>query len=500
VTETNKSYKEAFKATSLFGGVQVFNILISLVRSKITAVLIGTSGVGMLGILQVPLGMIGLITEMGLGASSVRDIAKASEGGDEIKISRTIKTLRRWVWVTGIIGVLSVIALSPLLSRWSGESSNYTWAFIFLSITLFFSALSGGQTAILRGLRKIKYTAKASLLGSFCGLIITIPLYYFYGIRGIVPSLIVSSFVGLLISWHFSRKITLVPVTLSYKDSFIQGQGMIKLGIIITLSNLIMQAVSYLIILYIKYRSGTEFVGLYNAGWAITNQYIGIIFTAMTIDYFPRLAALQSNRGKMAEAVNQQAEIALLIIAPLMLLYLSFLPIIIQLIYTKDFLPIVDFAQWMILGILLKAASWALSHIIVAKGDNRLFFFSELISNAVLLLLIMGAYSWFGLEGIGIAFVVEYVLYFSAMYFIAKKRYRISFNKEFSKVFLLQFALCLLGFLIVYTKGYPLAYVLVFLLFLFSAFYSWKKLNAKLDLREKLISILRKKDKENKNE
>ena len=499
MTDTKKSYKEAFKATSLFGGVQVFNIVINLLRSKATAVLIGTSGMGIIGLLQYPLTIISLIAEMGLGSSSVRSIANVKEEGDSVKISKLIKTLRRWVWVTGGLGMLLTIILSPWLSKWTDDKSDYTWAFLLFSITLLFSALCTGETAILRGLRRLKDTAKVSMLCSFFSLIIQVPFLYFYGIRGFIPAFIIASFANLLMARSISRKIKTVPVAISYRESFFQGKEMAKLGIIISMTTLFSYVTTYLIALYINTYSGKGVVGIYNSGWAITNQYVGLVFTAMAADYFPRLVGLKSNQEKLNEAVNQQAEIALLIVAPLMLLYLSFLPVIIQLVYTKEFLAIVDFAQWMILGMLLKTTSWALSYVIIAKGDNRLFFFSEFISNGAFLLLIIGNYTWFGLEGVGIAFVIEYALYFSALYFIAKKRYRISFNKEFIKVFLLQFALCLIGFLIVYTKGYPLAYVFVFLLFLFSAFYSLKKLNEKLDLREKLISILQKKNKENRN-
>ena len=39
------SYREIFKSTSLFGGVQVFNILIAVIRTKFIAVLLGPAGI-----------------------------------------------------------------------------------------------------------------------------------------------------------------------------------------------------------------------------------------------------------------------------------------------------------------------------------------------------------------------------------------------------------------------------------------------------------------------
>jgi O-antigen/teichoic acid export membrane protein len=487
---SKESYKETFKATSLFGGVQFISIVINIVRSKVVAVILGTTGYGIYGLLQSPLGLIGLVSELGIGASGVRDIVKSSTDGDEIEISKTVKTVKRWALGTGIAGMVIVIVLSPLLSRWTVGNYDYTWAFLLLSVTLLVGSVSRGQSIVLRGLRRLKDTAKVSLWGSLFGLILSVPLYYLYGVNGFVPTLIISAFVGLFLSWYFSRRINIVPVKMSYKESVKQGKGMIELGVLITLSNLAMQAVFYAILLFINNRSGEDTVGLYTAGWSITNQYVGLIFTAMTVDYFPRLLNLQSNRQKMEEAVNQQAEIAILIIAPLMLFYLSCLPIIVKLLLEEEFLSIISFVQWMIPGMLFKTASWALSHVILAKNDNKLFFWSELTFNGIFLILTIVAYILFGLEGIGIAFVLLYILYFIAMYIITKKKYGITFKKNFAKQFMFQFILCLLCFLAVYIKGYPFAYIVGIVIFIISGIYSLKKLDKAMDLKQTLSKFI----------
>jgi O-antigen/teichoic acid export membrane protein len=194
----------------------------------------------------------------------------------------------------------------------------------------------------------------------------------------------------------------------------------------------------------------------------------------------------------MGEAVNQQAEIALLFIAPIMILYVSLLPIIILIALTEDFMPIVDFIPWMIFGMLLRSSSWALSHVILAKGDNKLFFLIETASQGVLLVLTVGFYLLFGLEGIGIAYSLFYLFYFLAMYVVTKKKYGISFNKAYSKLFLFQFLLSLLCFLIVYFFGYPHAYYLGTALFVISGLYSLKMLNERMDLKQAISVVMEK--------
>lgn len=104
------------KATSIFGGVQVFNIIISIIRSKFIAVLLGPAGMGIAGLLIATVNMVSDLTNFGLGTSAVRDVAAANSSGNSNRIAVVITVLKRWVWVTGTIGSLSVLIFSPWLS------------------------------------------------------------------------------------------------------------------------------------------------------------------------------------------------------------------------------------------------------------------------------------------------------------------------------------------------------------------------------------------------
>jgi O-antigen/teichoic acid export membrane protein len=494
IQQDRKEYQKVFHTTFIFGGMQVFNILVGLVRNKMVAVLLGASGLGFMGLLNSPLGFISLLTGLGISFSAIRDISVAHETGDRIKLSSTLKTFRRWVWFTGLLGMLAVIALSPWLSQWSFGNKNYVWAYLLISITLLVKAINDGQSAALRGTRRIKDTAKAGALGSVFGLIISIPLYYFYRINGIVPAVILSSFVGLFLSWYFSRKIKTIPVQLSYKESYTAGKAMVKLGLAQTVNVLIGNGITYLLIAFISNRGGMSDVGLYNAGWSITNQYVGLVFTAMVVDFYPRLSGVHTNNLKVNEMINQQAEIAILMIAPIMLLYLSSLPLLVPILYTKKFLLIIPFTQWVVLGMLLKTASWPMSYIPLAKGDSKFYFFLEgIFNNGLQLIAFIVCYYFFGLEGIGIAFFIIYILYFALIVFIGKKRYHVSYTKTFIKMFIFQLLLCTVAFLIAYFFKYPIGYISGGILLIVSSLYSYKELNKRIDLKDFVMSKIRRK-------
>ena len=73
--EQKSSYRQIVKATSLFGGVQFFQIIISVIRSKFVAILLGPAGMGIVGLLTATTGLVAGLTNFGLGTSAVKNIS-----------------------------------------------------------------------------------------------------------------------------------------------------------------------------------------------------------------------------------------------------------------------------------------------------------------------------------------------------------------------------------------------------------------------------------------
>lgn len=442
-TNTNASseYRSIFKATSLFGGVRVFSILISIIRSKIVAILIGTTGVGIVGLFTSGTSLIQSITQLGLSQSAVRDVSEANASGNQAKVNRVVTVLRRLVWFTGLLGMLCVIAFSPVLSKTSFGNSDYIFAFILLSVTLLFNQLSGGQNVILQGTRRLNYLAKASVWGSLLGLVICVPLYYWLGIKGIVPNLILGSLTTLLLSWYYSRKVPYTPVKLKVREIIQEGGQMLKMGIAMSVSGVLVALSAYILRSFINHQGGVDEVGLFQAGFVIMTTYVGLVFSAMGTDYYPRLSAVNKDNEKCRIIMNQQGEIGILILAPLILACIVFVPWIVRLLYSERFLGANDYIIWAASGMLFKMASWAISFIFIAKGESKLFMINETAVNIYSLGFQILGYWLLGLRGIGIGYALTFLCYFIQVYAISRIRYGFRFSMEFNKIFILQMVL-----------------------------------------------------------
>ena len=240
MTDENKSsYRSIFKATSLFGGVQVYQILIQIIKSKFVAVLLGPAGVGIMGLYQSGLQLIQQLSSMGLSQSAVRDVSEANGSNDMQRIAKTVTVVRKLVWITGLLGLVLVVCFSPLLSKASFGNYDYTIPFIILSVTLLLDQLSAGQKVVLQGMRRLKDLAKCSAFGVTFGLFTSVPLYYWLGIEGIVPTFLLSSVCTLLLSWFYSRKIKIEKVKVTPKQTFEHGKLMLVMGVSMSLSGIL---------------------------------------------------------------------------------------------------------------------------------------------------------------------------------------------------------------------------------------------------------------------
>lgn len=103
----DKGYKNILKTTFLFGFVQVFNILVKLIPNKIAAILMGTEGVGIIGLFNNSIGMIINGAGLGVSQSAVKDISEANAINNKEKFSESISLVNKLLWGTALFGYWS---------------------------------------------------------------------------------------------------------------------------------------------------------------------------------------------------------------------------------------------------------------------------------------------------------------------------------------------------------------------------------------------------------
>jgi O-antigen/teichoic acid export membrane protein len=477
----NKGYKSAFKATALFGGVQVFEIILKLIKSKLIALWLGPFGFGIMGLFSTAINLICSITNLGLQSSAVREISAANGQNDNELLSRTIKAINRWVWITGIFGVLITILLSSLISQWLFDSNLYIVSIILLSSVVLLTAIWNQQQSILQGTRNLELLVKAGIFGSIVSFACSIPFFYFFREEGIHWAMIMTVLASTLVTYFYARKVKLVKIQQTLKESFLLGKNAVKLGIAMSITGIVAGLVEFVVRSFITRQGGIDDVGLYTAGWAINAQYLGLIFAAMAKDYYPRLSEKSSDNIKLKAIVNEQAEIAVLILAPMIIVMVVFISFFVNLIYSKEFLAATDMIKWLLIGSMLKAGSWSISFVFLAKSDSKTFLFNELGVSCITLPSYILGYYLLGLVGLGYAFTFNYATYFLWVAIVANKKYSINYTATFWKLFSL-LSVALVTFPIgevLWDAKYPTGVLLIVII----SIYCLYELNRRIELK-----------------
>lgn len=396
--------------------------------------LLGPSGMGITSLLRSTTDLITTTTNLGLKTSGVKSIASARADGNKEKIEQTIAVMRVLVLVTGVVGMLICAFLSPFWSQNSFGNSDYIWSFVGVSILILTDQINQGEIALLQGLQLRRLLAKANIVSQTISLFTTIPLYFLYGVKAIVPVLVLSSIVALCVTEYFVFKAKVRRVKVDFSQVKAIGKAMIILGFFLSLQHLLSQLSVYLVRIYVSQTGGLDQVGLYGAGVTIVNMYLGLVFTAMATDYFPRLACTKSQE-ELKTTINNQAEIAFLMFAPIVVAFIIFIKPVIILLYSDKFLPIESMLYFSMAGTLIKAMAWSLSYSIVAKASAKAYFYNEVVATIYTFILNLLGYKYFGLTGFGFSLILAYTLYLIQVSIVCQRLFNFVFSRKMWALF-----------------------------------------------------------------
>lgn len=382
-----------------------------MVRTKVIAVLLGPGGIGLEAIFDSVVTFARTLFELGIGSSGVRQIAAAVGVGDEERISRTVFTLRRICIFLGVVGTPSLFLARDFVSRLAFGSGEQATNIGILSVILLLGTVAAGQSALLQGMRRIGDLAKANILGTLLGAIVSIPIVLAWGRDGIPYYMVAAAGTSLLVSWIYARRIRIQTVAATAAEVFRETSSLLRLGLAFLSSALMSTGALFLLRVMVAREYSAEGAGQFQAASALSMVYVGFILQAMGTDFYPRLTAVASDNVRCNQLVNEQAEISLLLALPGVLGTLAFAPWVVKVFYSGQFDIAAQILCWQMAGNFLRIVSWPMGFILLAKGKGALFVLTDALAWAMYVTLAWVGLRWFGLPGIGMAFFGLYLFH-----------------------------------------------------------------------------------------
>jgi antigen flippase len=465
-------YGQILTSTALVGGSTLISVAFGIIRTKGMALLLGPAGFGLTGLYSSVADVVQSVSGMGIQNSGVRQIAEAAGCDDVTRVARTATVLRRTSLVCGAIGALVLLLFAVPLATLTFGGPQRAAGIALLALVVFFKAVSGGQSALVQGMRRVADLAAINIIGAVVGTGVAIPLVYWFGERGIVPSLVCVAGSSVLVSWWYSRKLRIPSTPIPFEEVRHETKALLRLGVAFMGSGLMTMGSAYAVRVIVLHSAGPEATGFYQSAWTLGGLYVGFILQAMGTDFYPRLTAHAHDDEACNRLVNEQTRVGLLLGGPGAVATLTFAPLVVAIFYSARFGGSVPVLRWICLGAALRVMTWPMGFVLLAKGKSGLFFAVDLtwtIVNVSLTWFLVGV---FGVAGAGMAFFGSYVVHGMIVYPLVARLSGFRWTGENRRTALLLALLTAAVFVSSGASSSPLSYALGLVLTLVAGAYS----------------------------
>ncbi len=473
------SHRQIFRTSAVIGGASVINTVISIVKVKILAILLGPAGIGLMGLFQNIMSMAATLAGCGMASSGVRQIAASSEAAD------TLSIVRRALWlgslILGIAGMGMLWLLRDPITVWVFGDNAHTSEVAWLGVGLFLTLVAGSQTALLQGLRRVKDLAKVSILGALLGALVGTLAIYLLGTGGVLWFVLLAPAANVLVAGFYAIRLPRPQTTYDLLAIRQQWLAILKLGIPLMSAGLLTLITQLAVRSVVLREFGLEASGYFQAAWAVSFTYVGFVLNSMAMDYFPRLTSAINDRERARDLVNEQTEMALLLAGPVLMAMITFAPLVIHLLYAQSFSPAAAILKWQVLGDILKVASVPMVFIFLAMGRGGVAIGVQLVWCAAYLGPVVLGIQEFGLVMTGVGFWIAYLIYYLVVSVAAKELIGLKLTK---RNWVLTLILFLTGGTIMLiatqssTAGYAIGSSATFI----ASVYSWRRLDRLIGL------------------
>jgi polysaccharide transporter, PST family len=170
---------------------------------------------------------------------------------------------------------------------------------------------------------------------------------------------------------------------------------------------------------YIANNSSFETAGLWQAICKLSEAYLSIIITPLSVYYLPRLSEIDNYTDMKAELMAC-LQFLVPLTAFLALAVYTLRSTIITKLFSVEFSPIIPLLSFQLAGDVVKVTSWIFGMIMWAKSMTFLLIFSEIFFSITFTALSIISFEQFGLVGTTYAYLLNYLIYliFLVLYFI----------------------------------------------------------------------------------
>ncbi|PUE35193.1 O-antigen translocase [Limnohabitans sp. Hippo3] len=407
--------------TSLLNVIAVgIRMLTLLGINKILAIYVGPAGYAALGQFQNAVQMISTLASGAINTGVTKYTAEYHDNeAEQRKVWQTAGTIA----LTGslVLSVLVFIFRERLALGFLGDAQLST-VFVWFAATLVLLVFNTLLLAILNGKKDIPRYVLANIAGSVLALAITALMVVNWGLLGALIALAVyqslaffaTLFLCLKTPWFRWRELVGRVYWPVAKNLAKYTAMALTTAATVPLSHILIRN-------HMGQTLGWEAAGHWEAMWRLSGAYLMLVSTTLSVYYLPRLSELKTGAEIKKEILSGYRVIlpAAAVCASLVYHLRDFL---IVTLFSPEFRPMEVLFFWQLVGDVLKIASWLFAFAMLGKAMTLLFMFTEVIFSILFYLLALIFTPLYGIEGVSIAYALNYFIYLPVIAFLIYKK------------------------------------------------------------------------------
>lgn len=397
------------KTSVLSAIATVIQIISGFVVTKVIAVYVGPAGLATIGQLQNFINLVLLASGDFFKTAITKYTAQFQD--DEIKKHEIWSTAIKIATVLYVVVFVCLFFFSNEISAYLLSSSQYGYVLQILAFSIPFFVLNGLLLAILNGQRQIKQYITLSIALSIVSLILVVCLSVFYALEGALIAYVINQSVVLFVTLFYLRKESWLKLkSFLYKLKQEHVKKLFGFGAI-TFTAIVSSNTSMLYIRdYISTTISPESAGHWQAIWILSTVSLSLITTSLVTYLLPTLSSIKE-KHLMSNELRKAVYLILPIASAISLSMYLLRDFIIEILYTKEFLPMSELFLWQMIGNIIKACAWLFGYVFVAKAMVRYCVSLEIVFALVMVLLSIYFVDAYGLVGVTYAYVLTTFLY-----------------------------------------------------------------------------------------
>jgi PST family polysaccharide transporter len=165
---------------------------------------------------------------------------------------------------------------------------------------------------------------------------------------------------------------------------------------------------------------GIEASGYWQGINKISDGYLLLVTTSLNTYYLPKLSSIKNDGDIRKEIIKGYKVILPFTVITCLLIYFSRF-FIITTLYTASFLQMEKLFIYQLIGDFFKIAAWILAYLMLAKAMTVVYILTEIVFSFTFIIISYYCMEYWKLEGITVAFLMNYVLYFFVMILVFRK-------------------------------------------------------------------------------